>query len=112
MSGQWVGIMGFLIGAALLGGLAYLIGVRKMLFLMNNYTPEKYPDADGLGRWMGVSLGIGALGMLASAAMLWAGTLDDAGSAFVMLAAVAVMTIGVLWGLIRFHQRPAPRRRR
>jgi hypothetical protein len=112
MSGQWVGIMGFLIGAALLGGLAYLIGVRKMLYLLNNYTPEKYPDADGLGRWMGVSLAIGALSMLASAAILWAGSLDDARSALVMLAGVAVTTIGVLWGLIRFHRRPAPKRRR
>ena len=55
----------FLAVAALLFGLAYLIGVRGYLRLLAGYDPRRVSDPKGLARLAGVNLTIMALASLA-----------------------------------------------
>ena len=55
-----------LVGAgAVLLVLAWMIGVLGHVKLINNYRahPERYPDAEGLGRWMAWTLAVGGFSL-------------------------------------------------
>lgn len=78
--------------------LAWLVGVQRMHALITDYRnhPERYPDADGLGRWMAWTLAGGGSSFLLCAAAVAAGSIDAialgpwAGATGVLVAVLAL----------------------
>ena len=105
------------VGAATLGAasilllvLAWAVGVLGKVNLINSYRahPERYPDAQGLGRWMGYTLAAGGLSF-GLGALAW-GTKaigeDQAG----VWAGTTALLLGAfaLGGLARYRRMPPP----
>lgn len=88
--------------------LAWLVGVLGKVRLINNYRahPERYPDAQGLARWMGFALGAGGLSF-ALCALAWSfgGLGEESAGAWAGVTAVAV-TLLALGGLARYRRMP------
>lgn len=106
-----------IIGAAALGiasavllALGWAIGVLGKVDLINNYRahPERYPDAQGLGRWMGWTLGAGGLS-LAMCAVAWtSGSVGEDGAGWWAGATSVALVAASLGGLAR-HRRMPPK---
>lgn len=66
------------VAAAVLLVLAWMVGVLGMVRLINNYRahPERYPDAQGLARWMGLTLAAGGLSLGLCAIATGTGAID------------------------------------
>lgn len=106
-----------IIGATVLGiagvallGLGWAIGVLGKVKLINNYRahPERYPDAEGLGRWMGWTLGAGGLS-LAMCALAWAsGAVGEDGVGWWSGTTSVALVAAALGGLAR-HRRMPPK---
>jgi len=96
------------IAAAVLLVLAWLIGVLGMVRLINNYraNPERYPDAQGLARWMGFTLGGGGLS-LGLCALAWgAGGLGEEAVGVWAGITAALLVVLALASLARFRRMP------
>jgi len=102
-------------GVAILGGgvvvlvFAWLIGVQGRLELINNYRahPERYPDGEGLGRWMAITLASGGLVFCG----LGVAVLTESIGEEIGLAAVVASTglvIGAFAGLAKYRRMPPP----
>jgi hypothetical protein len=63
MDPHWIALGGMTLASLLLLVLAWMIGVMGMANLISNYRadPERYPDVEGLTRWMGFTLAAGGL---------------------------------------------------
>ena len=102
------GGLGLLIAGGVLLVVAWLIGVQGHLNLISNYRahPERYPDGDGLGRWMGWTLALGGASFVLCGAMVLAGLLGENAIGYWGLATAAVMLAGTFGGLARYRRMP------
>ena len=98
------------IAAAALLVLAWMIGVLGMVRLVNNYRahPERYPDAQGLARWMGWTLGAGGFSLGLCALSWGAGGLGEDVVGIWAGATAAILVAFSLGGLARYRRMPAP----
>ncbi len=102
-------------GVAIFGGgvvilvLAWLIGVQGRLELISNYRahPERYPDGDGLGRWMAVTLASGGLAFCGLGVAAMTRRIGEE-IAFGAIVTSTGLVIGALSGLARYHRKPPP----
>lgn len=102
-------------GVAIVGGgvvllvFAWLIGVQGRLELISNYRahPERYPDGEGLGRWMAVNLALGGLAFCAIGVAAMTGLMgEEMGPAAVV--ASTSLVLGAFLGLARHRRVPTP----
>jgi hypothetical protein len=102
------GGLGLLFAGAVLLVLAWLIGVQGHLNLVSNYRahPERYPDGEGLGRWMGWTLALGGASFALCGAMVLAGLLGENAIGYWALATAAVLLAGAFGGLARHRRMP------
>src|SRR5262245_19929188 len=77
------GGVGLLLAGAVLLVLAWLIGVQGHVKLISNYRrhPERYPDPEGLGRWMGWTLAAGGASFALAGTLVLTGLLGGVGTA-------------------------------
>jgi len=103
------------VGAAIVGAssilllvLAWAIGVLGHVRLVNNYRahPERYPDAQGLGRWMGFTLGAGGLSF-GLCAISWGARAIGEDQAGLWVGATSLLLVAfALGGLARYRRMP------
>jgi hypothetical protein len=100
--------LGLLLAGGLLLVVAWLIGVQGHLNLISNYRahPERYPDGEGLGRWMGWTLALGGLSFVLCGTMVLWGGLDKDAIGYWGVATSAVLLAGALGGLARYRRKP------
>jgi hypothetical protein len=100
------------VALALAGGLlmllGWLIGVQGHLNLINNYRahPERYPDGEGLGRWMGWTLAIGGLSFVLCATALFAGAIGETEVGVWCAVTGVALAAGSLGGIARYRRMP------
>lgn len=102
------GMAGLGIGSVVLLAIGWAIGVLGKVELINNYRahPERYPDAEGLARWMGFTMAAGGLSLGFCAIALGTGAASEdtvglwAGATAVCLVALS------LGGLARYRRLP------
>jgi len=103
-----LGAWGLGIASAVLLALGWAIGVLGKVTLINNYRahPERYPDARGLGRWMGFTLAAGGASF-GVAALAWGARLvgEDGVGIWSGITAVALVALS-LGGLARYRRLP------
>ncbi len=92
-------------------GLAWAIGVLGHLRLINNYRrhPERYPDGEGLGRWMGLTLAAGGLSFGTCAIALGAGAIGEPAVGAWAGATGGAVGLAAIGGILRFRRVPARR---
>jgi hypothetical protein len=106
------------VGAAIVGAaailllvLAWAVGVLGHVRLVNNYRahPERYPDAQGLGRWMGYTLGAGGLSF-GLCALAWGARAVGEEQAGLWVGATALLLVAFAFGGLARYRRmpPAP----
>ncbi len=90
--------------------LAWLIGVQGLHGLISNYRrhPERFPDAAGLGRWMGWTLAAGGLAMGLLALLLAGGLLPLPAAGAAAGVTGAIVAALALAGVARFRRLPPP----
>lgn len=88
--------------------LAWLIGVQGMVELVNNYraNPERFPDREGLGRWMALTLAGGGASFLVCAGAFAGGYVSE--NLFGMWTATTGIALAALaiGGIARFRRDP------
>lgn len=97
-----------LIGAGgLLLVLAWMIGVLGHLNLINNYRahPERYPDGEGLGRWIGWTLAAGGMSFAICGTALITGAIGEKELVVWSVATAVVLVAGASSGLARYCRR-------
>lgn len=114
MDEMTAGILGLTAGSVILLALAWAIGVLGYLQLINNYRahPERYPDAQGLGRWMGYTLAAGGLSLGLCAIAWGSGAIGEDGvGIWAAITAPGIVVLSVL-GIARHRRMPGERRGR
>jgi hypothetical protein len=88
--------------------LAWLIGAQGMLSLISNYRahPERYPDGEGLGRWMGWTLAAGGSSFILCAAAVLQGVIGPAHLGAWVGGSGIALAAGALLGLARYRRMP------
>ncbi|MBK6981663.1 MAG: hypothetical protein IPH30_09345 [Betaproteobacteria bacterium] len=96
------------IAAAVLLALAWMIGVLGMVRLINNYRahPERYPDAQGLSRWMGLTLGAGGMSFALCALAWGVGGIGEEAVGIWSGVTAASLVLAALGGLARYRRMP------
>ena len=102
-------------GVAIAGGgvlqlvFAWLIGVQGRVELISNYRahPERYPDGDGLGRWMAVTLVLGGLAFCAIGGAVMTGAIGKEMGPAAVVASLGLV-LGAFLGLARYRRKPRP----
>lgn len=97
-------------GVAMMGAgglllvLAWMIGVLGHLNLISNYRrhPERYPDGEGLGRWMGWTLATGGMSFALCGTALVTGAIGQKELTVWSVATAAVLVAGACSGLARY----------
>lgn len=102
------GGLGLLLAGGVLLVVAWLIGVQGNLNLISNYRahPERYPDSEGLGRWMGWTLAFGGASFLLCGAMVLTEVLAPGWVTYWVLVTSGVMLAATLAGLGRYRKMP------
>jgi hypothetical protein len=99
------------LGAAsvLLLALAWAIGVLGHVRLVNNYRahPERYPDSQGLGRWMGFTLGAGGLSF-GLCAFAWGAQAIGEDQVGLWVGATALLLVAAAFGGLARYRRVPP----
>jgi hypothetical protein len=103
-----LGAWGLAIASAVLLALGWAIGVLGKVTLINNYRahPERYPDAQGLGRWMGFTLAAGGASFGVAAMALGANLVGEDGVGIwsgITAAGLVALSLG---GLARYRRMP------
>lgn len=103
-----LGAWGLGVACLVLLALAWAVGVLGKVTLINNFRahPERYPDARGLGRWMGFALAAGGASF-GIAALSWGAGLVGADEVGIWSGATAVALVALsLGGLARYRRIP------
>jgi hypothetical protein len=105
------GILGLAAGSMVLLALAWAIGVLGHLRLIDNYRahPERFPDAQGLGRWMGYTLAAGGLSLGLCAVAWGSGAIGEDGvGIWAAITAPGIVVLSLL-GIARHRRVPGGR---
>lgn len=103
-----LGAWGLGVAAAVLLALGWAIGVLGKVNLINDYRahPERYPDAQGLGRWMGCTLAAGGASFAVAAMALGASLIGKDGVG-IWSGITAAGLVGLsLGGIVRSRRMP------
>ena len=103
-----LGAWGLGLASAVLLALGWAIGVLGKVNLINNYRahPERYPDAQGLGRWMGFTLAAGGASFGVAAMAAGASLIgEDGGGIWCGATAIALVALS-LGGPERYRRMP------
>lgn len=103
-----LGAWGLGLAAVVLLALGWAIGVLGKVNLINNYRahPERYPDAQGLGRWMGFTLAAGGASFGVAAMAAGASLIgEDAVGIWSGITAAGLVAFA-LGGLARYRRMP------
>jgi hypothetical protein len=103
-----VGALALAIASLVALALGWAVGVMGKVGLINSYRahPERYPDAQGLARWMGLTFGAGGLSF-AFCALAWgAGAVGQDGAGPWAGGTAAFLVAFALGGLARYRRAP------
>jgi hypothetical protein len=114
MDAHLTATLGLSTASLLLFVLAWLIGVGGNADLISNYRahPERYPDAAGLTRWMGLTLGAGALSFAVCALTYATHAMREDGVATWCVSTGTVLVVLAFSGLARYRRMPPDKRGR
>jgi len=87
---------------------AWLIGVQGYLNLISNYRahPERYPDKEGLGRWMGWTMAAGGASFALCGTLVLAGVVDKRGLGTWAFATGVALGVSALAVVLKFRRCP------
>lgn len=103
-----VGALALGLVSLVLLALAWAIGVLGHHRLISNYRlhPERYPDAAGLGRWMGLTLAAGGLSFGLCAMALGAGAIGEPSVGVWAGGTGGALALATVGGILRYRRVP------